>query len=172
MFHETDDQQNETNDGGFGGGGGMEDMEAFLNECDEEGEGGWDDEEGEDGMEDDELSEEETIKAELVALAAMQKAFEEAKAKYLLKGDELEQALAESGSTKRHYAALLVASELRTIFLYELGIQTVRAKLAKDEASSDRVTCALTLTKEDEERVKKQAKELAQAFIGIRYPFL
>lgn len=174
LFHETRAGQGGTDENGFDGGfgGGMDDMEAFLNECEDENEGDWDDD-GEGGveMENDMVSEEQAVKAELVALAAMQEALQKAKEKYAMKGDELKQALAAVGPTSRHYAAILVASELRTIFLYELGIQFVRAKLMKEEPSGN-VTCNAFLAKEDEQRVRTQAKELAQAFVGIRYPFL
>jgi len=171
MFHETPARQDGAENGfDDGGGGGIDDMEAFLNECEGEDERNWDDEEDDDDVEDEHDSEEEAVKAELTALAAMHEAFKKAKEEYALNGDELEQALASSGRTHRHYAAILVNSELRAIFLYELGIQFVRARLK--EEPSDNVTCSVNLTKEDEDRVKTQAKELAQAFVGIRYPYL
>lgn len=169
LFHEASAtaRQGKTHDGG----GDMDGMEAFLNECDEGGEGICL-YEGEDEMEEDEESEEESIKAELVALVAMKQALHRSKDKYALQGDELDRALATSEPTLRHYAAILVASELRTIFLYELAIELVRARLEKEEPSVDDITCSVNLTQEDEQRVKLQANELAQAFISIRYPIL
>lgn len=175
MFHENSGHQ-KGDDGGFdsGVGGGMDDMEAFLNECDEgEDEMGWDDAgDNDDEMEDEQLSEERVINAELVALTAMQEAIGRAKEKYRLKEGKLEQVLAVRGTTPEHYAAILVASELRTLYLYELGIHFVRAKLTKEEPSSTVITCGATLSNEDEALVRTQAQELAQAFINIRYPFL
>ena len=147
-----------------------DDMEAFLNGCEEEeDQDEWEDED--DGAEDDPMSEEQTIKAELLALAAMQEAFEAAKERYLFKADDLERALDASGTSQRHYAAILVASELRAIFLYELGIQHVREKLTKNVEDSS-LECRVHLEDGDKERVVMQAKDLAQAFMNIRCPRL
>lgn len=161
----------------FDNGGGMDDMEAFLNECNnEEVEGiGWDEDDEDNGMEEEENEDDEAINAELVALAAMQKAFEQAKESYALQGGELQEVLTSVSPSKRHYAAILIASELRTIHLYELAIQLVRAKLTKKDEptlAADGIECRVNLTNEDEEMVKRQASELAEAFIAIRHPFL
>ena len=151
-------------------GGGMDDMEAFLNECDEEEGGmGWDDADENEDMEDDELSEERAVKAEILALTAMHDAIRTAKERYSLREEKLREALFARESTPKHYAAILVASELRTLYLYELGVQLVRAKLSKEEPSGG-ITCGIDLSKEDETRVRAQAEQLAQAFVNIRYP--
>ena len=72
----------------------------------------------------------------------MQESLGKAKVKYALKGDELEKTLAASEPSPWYYAATLVASELSAIFLYELGIEFVLAKVDGRKKSSQGVSHA------------------------------
>jgi hypothetical protein len=131
-------------------------MEAFLNEYENEEDDGRDNEESDVLNAGDETGVDSTNEAR-VALTAMKTAFKLAKGHYALnKGLNLEILLAASEQTPRHFAAILIASELRAIYFYCLAIESIRVKLTQTE-EPNQVEPSVDLEREDKERLKAQA---------------
>lgn len=153
---------------------GTDDIEAFLDQCDEEEEEdmcvGFGFEKTDENIADGQ-SEKENIEIDCAALDAFANALESAKNAYALRGNELSKALSVDDSSPEHYAAILVSSEMRTIDLYLRAIHIIKNELResaeKATTSSSPSGCAQPCT---EELVEDQAQELASAFLKIRHP--
>lgn len=166
-FHPNIEQQ-EGDDEDSGEG----DMEAFLNECDNEehedpfGEydanGGDDEEEWNDST----LSAEAIVKDELLALDSLRAAMEHAEKRYSLEGAELKSALTEKEPFPRHCAAILISSEKRTLRLHLRAIEIIKTQLEDNRVPRGGSQPVNT----DEALVENQADDLARAFMTIRYP--
>jgi hypothetical protein len=147
-----------------------DDMEAFLNGCDEEDEEvdiyGEATEGGSD--KDDESC---TIQRELVALKSFQVALQESMGAYNNAGINLTDRTAHPKPCANYYSALLIQSEQRTIHFFARAAEKIVALLQGKTVPqrSKELQVDLTTTKEDIELIEAQTEELAQAFMKIRY---
>ncbi len=152
----TNNNRNHNNDGGFGkkvgddgvGVGGGDDMEDFLNSCEEHQEG-VDDMFGDDGDDDDDgqftmglynggdniyelhgdKSSSDDIATEIKAIDSFIIAIKDARKKYSFSGNKLFEILKDKKESCEYFSALLIISEMQTLDLYELASVLVREKL-------------------------------------------
>jgi len=176
-------------DGGDDGANGQEDvpveddMEAFLNQCDEEeaGDGDNDDDDngfdmmmygGDGGMNDDEEEDEEKmLESECKALEDLSAALGKARNRYSLKGEVLKGGLAKGNGSPEHFAAILVQSEKRTMRLYQMAVDKIRHRLmaTMNDNSSPESSEAKNDGNDDDEDLMKQVNELVSAYATIRH---
>jgi len=166
-----------------------DDMEAFLNECEEEEEvedgfdcwGDYnedDEDEGANGEGEDDLSE---YQSELLALESFLSELQRAREGYAFSDDKLRRAL-EAGVTpnnsREYYAALLVQSELRTIYFYAKAARqlrtTIREKLKMQckEDSPSQLKLEVPppgISPDDVALMDKQIEGLLDAYVQIRH---
>ena len=183
MFQEADGNEEAKNTNGQEEVSGMDDMEAFLNQCDEE-EGG-DDGDGCDGDDfdmmyggmngeddEDEGDEEKMLESEYKALEQLSEALANARERYSLKDKEIHNALEKTDGSPRHFAAILVQSERRTMRLYELASIKILhrlksmmtgSSLAEESEKGDQDN------EDDELLLKAQIDELVSAYATIRH---
>ena len=163
----------------------MDDMEAFLNQCDEEekgGDGGGDDFDmmmyggmnGEEGEDDEgEGDEEEELESECKALERLSEALAKARERYSLKGNELQDAFENDDGSPKHFAAILIQSELRTIGLYQLAALKILHRLksmvnGSSPAAKDEKVIEDNIIDPDD-LLLKQVDELVSAYATIRH---
>ena len=184
MFQETDGSE-EANKNEQEEVSGMDDMEAFLNQCDEEekgGDGGGDDFDmmmyggmnGEEGEDDEgEGDEEEELESECKALERLSEALAKARERYSLKGNELQDAFENDDGSPKHFAAILIQSELRTIGLYQLAALKILHRLksmvnGSSPAAKDGKVIEDNIIDPDD-LLLKQVDELVSAYATIRH---
>jgi hypothetical protein len=147
--------------------GGPDDMEAFLDGCEddeeEDEEVDWENDTGDD--DDDEG--EEGLKAEVEALEKFRAALEVAREAYTFKEVDLNQTLAAADWSPRYYAAILVKTEIRTILFFLRAIECIKKKLQKTKYSS--ATDSNTTKLEDDALIQSQVEELSDAYVQIRH---
>ena len=166
---------------------GMDDMEAFLNQCDEEEEGddgGGDDfdmmmygemngEEGEDDEDEGDEDEEKELESEFKALEGLSEALAKARERYTLKDNELQDALETTDGSPKHFAAILIQSERRTIGLYQLAALKILHRLksmvtGSSPAAKDGKVIEDNIFDPDD-LLLKQVDELVSAYATIRH---
>lgn len=180
MFQEADG--NEKANCEEGETSGADDMEAFLNQCDEEEEGdnGDDDDfdmmmygeiDGEDG--EDEGDEEKLLESECKALEQLSEALTKARERYSLKGKEMQDALEKTDGSRSHFAAILVQSERRTIRLYQLAAKKILPWLKSMMTGSPQAAKGGKATEDNADDpdglLSKQVDELVSAYATIRH---
>ena len=162
---------------------GEDDMEAFLNQCDEEeaGDGndsnddfemmmyGGDDEMNDHEEEGDQEDEEKMLESECKALQEVSSALSEARQRYSLKDEKLQDALQKTDNSPEHFAAVLVQSEQRTIQLYQLAANKIHCRL--ESMMSGNSTTESFNEKRDsaDDLLLKQVDELVSAYATIRH---
>ena len=184
MFQETDGSEEANNDEQEEVSG-MDDMEAFLNQCDEEEEGGDGDaddfdmmmyggingEEGEDA--EGEGDEEKELESECKALERLSEALAKARERYSLKGNELQEAFENDDGSPKHFAAILIQSELRTIRLYQLAAMQILHRLKSMVTGSSLAAKDGEVIEDNDvdpdDLLLKQVDELVSAYATIRH---
>lgn len=148
-----------------------DDMEAFLDECnDDSGEidiyGEMNGEE-EGGGEDDSTS----LQEELASLQLFRKELKRRFYMYGVKGSALKDRLSDSDGSSEYYASLLVYSEQRTIYFFTRAIEKLQARLKNDPKSKtdEFDLCLESLEEEDSELIESQTNQLVDAYIKIRH---
>ena len=159
----------ESQDAGNGGDRdeGPDDMEAFLNDCEEEEGEDFDWENIGDDFGDGEPTNDESIKTESMTLAALRAALQTVREAYTFKGNDLHQAAALTEASPQHFAALLIKSELRTLHFFLRAIHYIEKELNEIEyLISDG---GPTLGDKDDALIEVQVRELARAYVQIRH---
>lgn len=165
----------------------IDDMEDFLNSCENQEAGGGE-EKGEDAGFDlytehkfESLVDKEGTSGkelEIQAIKAFINSIKDARDRYAFRGNDLHQALQEEeGSSIMKFSAILVQSEFQTLALYELAAKCTALKLQNEKCDIDELVQtngkSLQLIdnfgKEDGEMIKKHAKELAETYYRIRH---
>ena len=152
----------------------MDDMEAFLNECEDE-DGAWDEEEGDDDDDEGkaEDSEVNNAQAETEALTALHQALEQVTQRYAL---AKQKSLGDADIER--FAKILIGSELRTLRFYIDVCQKLIVKLTKQDAdalgdvSQHDMFAPETFPTGDDERLDWQVNDLVDAFLRIRFLML
>jgi hypothetical protein len=147
--------------------GGPDDMEAFLDECEEDEDEDEDIDWENDTEGDDDDEGEEGLKAELEALEKFRAALEVAREAYTFKVNDLNQTLAVAEWSPRYYAAILVQTEIRTIIFFLRAIESIKKKLQKTKYAS--ANDGDTTKPEDDALIQGQVEELADAYVQIRH---
>ena len=148
-----------------GNDGEEDDMEAFLNQCDEDDDNYddfdcYDDMPGSQQNDDDgEENEEEMIQSECKALELFEKKLNSAQNKYTLKNPE--QYFIFSGQEK-YYSAVLIQSEMRTLRLFEEAAKRIRCRLMNQTKVDEFVS--------DDELLLDHVNQLVTAYFTIRHP--
>jgi hypothetical protein len=158
-----------------------EGLEAFLDGCDDIEEV---DIYGDPTAEGDEAKDDE-VEDDHMELEALKALWEQLKKKidaYNVSGDELKERVASQNPSPIYYSAVLIQSELKTIYFFMRAAEKVEASLqqrvtsrAEHEALlQKRVTSRAehfdgVISDEDLELVEAQTNELAQAFMKIRH---
>jgi hypothetical protein len=151
--------------------GGPDDMEAFLDGCeeDEDQDIDW----GNDAVGDDdddegvESSDEEGLKEEVEALEKFRAALEVAREAYTFKEVDLNQTVAAAEWSPRYYAAILVQAEIRTILFFLRAIECIKKKLQKTKYSF--TNYGNTTKPVDDALIQGQVEELSDAYVQIRH---
>jgi hypothetical protein len=159
-----------------------EGLEAFLNGCDDIEEV---DIYGDPTAEGDEAKDDEVEADHNMELEALKSLWEQLKKMidaYNVSGDELKERVASQNPSPIYYSAVLIQSELRTIYFFMRAAEKVEASLQKRVTSraeheallQKRVTSSAeyldgVISNEDLELVEAQTNELAQAFMKIRH---
>ena len=165
------------------GDSGEDDMEAFLNQCDEEqADDGDNDVDGFDmmmygedgGMNDgeeegDQEDEEKMLESECKALQEVSSALGEARERYSLKDEKLQDALQKTDNSPEHFAAVLVQSERRTIQLYQLAADKIVCRLKSMMTGSPTVGACDKKGDSIDGILVKQIDELVSAYATIRH---
>jgi hypothetical protein len=146
---------------------GPDDMEAFLDGCEEDEEEDWGDDDGGEDDEGAESSNADGVKAELQALDEFRTALEAAREAYTFKEVDLDQAAAATEWSPRHYAAILVQSESRTIHFFLRAIECIEKKLQKIKNASS--SGGISTKPEDDALIQGQVEELSEAYAQIRH---
>jgi hypothetical protein len=162
-----------------------DDVEAFLNQCDEEEEGdnGDDDDfdmmfygeinckDGEDDEDDED--EEKNLESECKALEQLSEALTKTRERYSLKGKEMQDALEKTDGSRSHFAAILVQSERRTIRLYQLAAIKILPRLKSMMTGSSQAAKGGKATEDNandpDGLLSKQVDELVSAYATIRH---
>ena len=183
QFLPAEDDDDDENDM-LQSGAEQDDMEAFLKECEEE-DNGFDDEDFDgtgQGGEDTKVVSPKQIAMELEAAVGLSLELQKRRQGYVLKGAELENVLStgaakEYSDTQKYYAGLLVQSELRTIYFFELTCLELQRQLKQtqgnkpddkdgSESGSDTVP---GISPDDLNLIQGQVKELVSAYMQIRH---
>jgi hypothetical protein len=158
-------------------------METFLNQCDDEeagdgdnGDDGFDmmmyggDDEMNDNEEDgDQEDEEKMMESECKALQEVSSALSEARERYSLKDEKLQDALQKTDNLPEHFAAVLVQSERRTIQLYQLAADKIICRL-KSMMTGSSTTGAFNENRDSaDDLLLEHIDELVSAYATIRY---
>lgn len=146
--------------------GGPDDMEAFLDGCEEEEDQDFD-LENDAGDDDDDNEDEKGLQTEIEALDKFRAALEVAQEAYALKEVDLNQTVAAAECSPRYNAAILVQSEIRTIRFYLRAIECIKKKLQKTKDSS--TNGGNTAKLEDDTLIQGQVEELSDAYVQIRH---
>jgi hypothetical protein len=141
------------------------DLEAFLDECEQEGPGTCGLVIEEDDNEQDDEDEELDLDAELGAIRNLFAALVKMRSSYYLKGDFINNH--DVDSRKRYYAEVLIHSEIRTLQFYELVCLRLVKKFSRSDSKIS-FKWVIKLDTEDESRLYQQAEDLVDAFVGIR----
>lgn len=139
------------------------DMMANMDEHEED--------EDEDGEEEMKNEQEKRIKLCLEALASFEKRLSEMREGYHLKEVELKSALAQVSFTPKRQSAILVKSELRTIYFVLCVIRRLKEILKDGDAKTAAVVDEF-LSDADVKVLVGQAQEVSTAFLAIRFPDL
>ena len=181
MFQDQDGGAEGANEreGGFSG---EDDMEAFLNQCDDEEAGDGNDDNdgfdmmmyGDDGMNDDEEEgdqedEEKMLELECKALQEVSSALGEARQRYSLKDEKLQDALQKTDNSPEHFASVLVQSEQRTIQLYQLASDKIACRLKSMMTGGSTVGACDKKGDSIDDILVKQIDELVSAYATIRH---
>ena len=124
------------------------------------------------------MQKEEAIESYRKALNRFRTRLEAVIKGYYLKSDELDKLIAEGATSKstakKHFAALLVKSELRTIYFAVKAVDRIHELLlgASKSASSIPPQTAVNLSKSDVKLVEEQVAALSAAFLKLRIPEL
>lgn len=148
-----------------------DDMEAFLNECDEaeDEEFDWDDAGNDETAGGDD---EDEVKAQIATIQTLEGALENARKRYTLNNEgTLHSMVNEPATSPKDFASILIHSEVRAIMFYQLCCLRIRENLSKTTLK-DQVDLSLICSETDRERLEKQATELSEAFVKIRFPFI
>ena len=160
-----------------------DDMEAFLNQCDEEeaGDGndvddgfdmmmyGGDDEMNDNEEDGDQEDEEKMMESECKALQEVSSALSEARERFSLKDEKLQDALQKTDNSPEHFAAVLVQSERRTIQLYQLASEEIHGRLKSMMTGSSTVGACDKKGDSIDDILVKQIDELVSAYATIRH---
>ena len=187
MYADDNDTNNNDGDSGINVNNDMED---FLNSCEEDSaidgmfiDGDDNDDQftslyntADENIELHERGSSDDIAMEMKKLDSFIIAIKSAREKFSLPGNELSEALKDRKSCE-YFSALLIMSEMQTLDLYELASMLVRRKLeAKSRPEHTRDDCEDFSSsfepkygKEQGQKVKDYAVELADAFLSIRY---
>ena len=143
-----------------------DDMEAFLNQCDDEDHNFDDDFDCYDDMpnseqhDNDEENEEEMIESECKALELFEKKLKNAQNDYNLKNPE--QYFISSGQ-ETYYSAVLIQSEMRTLRLFEEAAKRIRCRLMNQTKVDEFIS--------NDELLVDQMNQLVTAYFTIRHPY-
>lgn len=163
----------------------LDDMESFLNGCDPN-------DDGSDGgkMNLYELSEDvgvenikEDVSREINAIGDLIAALQFVRKQYRLQGREMLELLKNNSESSERYCAILVQSELQTLFMYELaanligeGLRSKHNEFAlitgeNEVANNDILYCEMEkqLVKNQINLVRKYAEELKEIYFKIRH---
>ena len=121
----------------------------------------------------DEGDEEKTLETECKALEQLLEALAKARERYSLKGNELQDALETADGSPKHFAAILIQSELRTIGLYQLAALKILHRL-KTMVNGSSLAAKDGKVIEDnavdpDDLLLKQVDELVSAYATIRH---
>jgi len=146
------------------------DMEAYLHSCEVEDTTDFnlygEDEEDNHLYEDDMVLDDTTPEVECRILGDFVSALQKLESKYSLCEKELEDSLQNRESLSRHYSALLVHSELQTIYFYTAAARSIIQRLQKLEDPKDG-------GKEGESMlIRPLVDDLVTTFMQIRYPHM
>ena len=157
-----------------------DDMEAFLNSCEneedeEENDDDWDDDEGggdgDDNI-DDPSGDNTDLEEELRAFEKFRMKLEEKKDRYSLKGDRLKAALQNMDSSSKYFAAVLVSSEQRTLDFLVRVIDILCMQLSDQHEKRLDDNHNGHHPHNNDQTLEKHATELVKAFVHIRHPNL
>ena len=145
-------------------------MEAYLRFCEVEDTTDFnlygEDEEDNHLYEDDMVLDDSTPEVECRILGDFVSALQKLESKYSLCEKELEDSLQNRESLSRHYSALLVHSELQTIYFYTAAARSIIQRLQKLEDPKDG-------GKEGESMlIRPLVDDLVTTFMQIRYPHM
>jgi hypothetical protein len=140
------------------------DLEEFLNDEEEDD---MDDMLYGDVGEREEMQQDEMVKAELTAIDGLEAALVALLSSYNMTNDDISKYLAIEGVSMQSFAADMIRAEKRTIQFFQLVIGLLRDKLLKQVTPS--FIWTIVLSNDDKNLLKKQAEELAAAFVRIRY---
>lgn len=150
------------------------DLEAFLNECDEEGGNDVDlHESSVEGADDRNVADHrENMQVEIDALSRFEARLLEVARGYCMSGTEVSMSKAVPAPTPKFYAALLIHSELRTIWFFLLAIRGIKKSLHKtsDPEAFDTPGSMIDLHPDDLKMINEQVQELVDAYVRIRHP--
>jgi hypothetical protein len=149
-------------------------MTDMGNDTDNYGDGHDDDDNDKSNDELRKQKEHQIIQVYVKALDAFAKELNERCKGYYLSGEKLEHALALQSSDPARHSALLVKSELRTIYFILLVIRRLQTLLTGTDSKIEKTSTeqiALQLSESDHQLLRDQAVALSSAFLQIRLPF-
>ena len=147
---------------------GMDDMEAFLDECEESEEIDIIYGNTPDCGTENESGDTEEIQRELEGFKVLRDGFRQRIEAYGFKGKKLQEEISSAKASHSYFAAILAQSELRTLHFYVRAIEKIEAFM-QNQAPQDPNSVDLNIDDDDLDLLETQTEELAEAFMKIRH---